>query len=320
MATEEEIVNLIRETAGTDEDILCGIGDDAAVLRTRGNILATADQLIEGIHFSREYATLDQIGQKAVAVNVSDIAAMGGIPRWALLCLGLPQDLKLQDIKKLIQGIVDAAGSYQIKVVGGDLSAADCITISLTLLGEAPSTPLLRSNAKAGDHIWVSGTLGDSAAGLQALRYNLDAPELIEKHLTPIPRLEAGQILAKKGLTRCMIDISDGLGSDLNRICRESNVGARVYINKLPISEILRNYAPDRGQPEELFALYGGEDYELLFTTSAELSEEIQASLSLPVTNIGEIVPVEQGIQLIYPNGKKEPLQWGFDHFRESHD
>jgi thiamine-monophosphate kinase len=213
---------------------------------------------------------------------------------------------------------MDAASIYEIKIVGGDLSAANCITISLTLLGDAPPTPLLRSNAKPGDHIWVTGTLGDSAAGLQALRCQLDAPELIEKHFNPIPRLEEGQILSKKGLARCMIDISDGLGSDLNRLCRESAVGARIYIDKLPLSEMLRKYAPALGQPEDHFALYGGEDYELLFTASADLSEDILSTLSIPVTNIGEIVPVGEGVRLIYANGKTETLKWGFDHFREA--
>jgi thiamine-monophosphate kinase len=317
MATEEEIVSLIREMTGTEENILCGIGDDAAILRTTGNILATADQLIEGVHFSREYASCTQIGQKTVAVNVSDIAAMGGIPRWALVCLGLPRKLDFADIKDLIQGIVGAASIHQIKIVGGDLSAADSMTISLTLLGDAPPTPILRSNAKAGDHIWVTGTLGDSAAGLQALKRQLGAAELIEKHLTPLPRLAEGQILAKKGLTRCMIDISDGLGSDLNRLCRESTVGARVYLDRLPVSKVLRNYAPALGQPEDRFALYGGEDYELLFTASPDLSEDIQSAFSLPVTNIGEIVPVREGVRLVDANGKTEPLQWGFDHFKE---
>ena len=244
MATEEEIVALIREMAGSREDILCGIGDDAAVLQTGENLLVTTDQLVEGVHFKREYASLEQIGRKAISVNISDIAAMGGNPKWAVLCLALPRALSLREIQNLVKGIVDGAASFGVKIVGGDLSCAESIAISLTLLGDAPSSPLLRSGARVGDQIWVTGTLGDSAAGLEALKRELSAPFLIGKHLNPSPRLEEGQILSKKGLARSLMDLSDGLGSDLNRLCRESGVGARIYSARLPLSEPLRCLAP----------------------------------------------------------------------------
>jgi thiamine-monophosphate kinase len=316
MATEDEIVDLIREMTGTDKDVLCGIGDDAAILQAQGNILATTDQLVEGVHFKREYTSLGQIGRKAVAVNVSDIAAMGGKPKYALVSLALPQTLSHNDIKDILKGIAKGAASYGIKIVGGDLSRAESIIVSLSLLGDAPASSLLRSAAREGDKIWVTGTLGDSAAGLEALERKIDAPSLIEKHLNPAPRLEEGQIL--RGLARSMMDISDGLGSDLNRLCRESGVGAGIYIDRLPLSEPLRNLASSLGQPATNFALYGGEDYELLFTAAPEASENILSTLSIPVTAIGEIISAEEGIRLIHTNGKSEPLKWGFDHFSNS--
>lgn len=310
---EEDIVKFIREIAGDDENILCGIGDDAALLRAKENILATSDQFIEDVHFRCEYATYKQIGKKALNVNVSDIAAMGGHPKWALVCLGLPRSLTLDEIKDIVRGIVGAAAIWGVKIVGGDLSSADKITISITILGEAPKTPLLRSGAKIGDHIWVTGFLGDSAAGLEALKKQIDAPYLIERHLNPTPRLEAGQALV--GMAHSLMDLSDGLGSDLNRLCRESKVGARVYTNQLPISEPLQNTAPALGQDVYDFALYGGEDYELLFTTPAETPEDILSALSIPVTAIGKIVSQDNGIRLIGPDGKSEVLKWAFDHF-----
>jgi len=315
MPTEEEIVALIRETAGIEKDILCGIGDDAAILKTKGNLLVTTDMLVEGVHFKREYASFYNIGKKSVAVNVSDIAAMAGTPKWALLCLGLPPALSLADIKELIGGIVSEADAFGVKIVGGDISRAETISISLTLLGEAPGKPILRSSAKEGDNILVTGTLGDAAAGLKALEQKLDIPTLIKKHLNPTPRLEVGHVLAKEKLARSLIDLSDGLGSDLNRLCKESGVGARIYACQIPLSPQLIRHAPSLEQSACDFALYGGEDYELLFTTSPEKTDIIDKFLSIQISVIGKIVSQEHGIHVVYPDGQSKPLEWGFDHF-----
>ena len=315
MATEEEIIALIREMTGEESDTLVGIGDDAAVLQTGERTLATADLFIEGVHFKREYASWTRIGRKAVTVNLSDIAAMGGEPKWALLSLALPRNFDFSDTKELIRGMVDQGDCFGVKIVGGDLSAAEKVVINLTLLGIAPPSPLLRSGAQSGDNIWVTGTLGDSAAGLEAMKLKFNAPFLIERHLNPTPRLKEGQILSKKGLARSLTDISDGLGSDLNRLCRESKVGAQIHSNLLPISEPLLTHAHNLGRSAADFALYGGEDYELLFSATPDLSEDILADFNIPVTNIGNIVPLAKGVRLLHPNKKPEPLGWGFDHF-----
>ena len=302
------LIDIIKRLCESEEnsDLVAGIGDDAAVIkggRPSASLVST-DMLIEGVHFNLDYTSPHHLGEKSVSVNVSDIAAMGGTPVWALLSLGLPEETALDFVEEFSAGAAKAFRSYGIKLIGGDtVSSKSGIIISLTLLGEAPVERIIRRNGAAdGDQIFVTGTLGDSALGLEILKRGIreDSAEpeirkLIERHISPMPRLKESNFIAQRRIATSMIDVSDGLIQDLSHICRESGVHGKVLIDRIPLSEESRKNGNKFGFGIEDY-IVGGEDYELLFTVPLEKVEELdqlEKATGCPVTHIGEIVEGE---------------------------
>lgn len=326
---------LIKRIAGRtrrkDPFVQVGIGDDAAVItpsspavsgKRTGRLLITTDSLVEDVHFRRN-SPPDDLGWKALAVNISDIAAMGGVPRHYLVAISIPPSLSVEYLDSLFAGMKDAADRYGLSLIGGDTtSSPDRIYISITVLGETSDGAVLRNGARPGDNVFVTGTLGDSALGLRILektevrgqrtedRYRT----IVKRHLRPTPRVKEGIILAKSGMVNSMIDVSDGLLADLGHICEESGVGARINVDKLPLSKGFRMLSTEYGGLE--LALSGGEDYELLFTGSPLLPSFLEKTKGVKYTAIGEIVK-EKGIAVSGADGSFYAIKGtGYDHFR----
>ena len=243
---ERRVISKIRRAFGEQRtDILIGIGDDAAVVRAPRSLLLTTDILVEDEDFRRAVHPPRLLGRKALNVNLSDIAAMGGRPLHALVGMALPGDVEESWLRQFMAGFRSAAREARVALVGGDLSRSEKIMISVTVTGEAKS-PVTRSGARAGDGIFVSGTLGDAARGFRLLEEgglkgtSRGAGPLVRAFLDPVPRLELGALLARRKLASAMIDISDGLSVDLAHICEESRVGAEVDASRIPISAALR--------------------------------------------------------------------------------
>lgn len=319
----EMIAGQGRKPSVADNQLIIGIGDDAAAWKSDCLIqLATTDSLIEDIHFTLETATWEEIGWKSLAVNLSDIAGMGGLPRYALVSLGLPGDTEVEDITDLYSGVIEIAGEYEVAIIGGDTVSAPQVVISITVLGDN-GTPdgriLTRSAALPGDRIAVTGTLGAAAGGLEMFRSDFSfRPEAVvslrEACLRPHPRVAEGRLLVEHGILAAM-DISDGLVADLDHICRMSGVGARVEVDRVPVSPVVKECFLDRTLE---FALSGGEDYELLFTGTSENIDRVKAAASCPVTVIGEIVADDTHTTILVDNaGSPVSLPGtGWDHFR----
>ncbi len=289
-----------------------GIGDDCAVLDMGGgrSLLVTSDMLLERVHFLRGTATPWQLGFKAMAVNISDVAAMGGEPRAAFLALGLTAGLELSWLEALRDGLLACAARYGTDLLGGDTVAARSdLSLCLTLLGQAPAQEVvLRSGAQPGDAILVGGDLGASAAGLRLLLDGdpqdllpADRRALLRAHLEPQPQVGLGRLLAKRGLARAMIDISDGLAQDLGHVCRASGVGAQLERAALPLSPAALRLAALTGEDALTWALHGGEDYRLLCCVPAERAAEVQAvaagALETELHRIGTIT-AERGMRI----------------------
>jgi len=306
-------------------DVVQGIGDDVAVVEMGEKaLLITTDILIEDIHFERSWTDPYRLGEKALAVNLSDIAAMGGIPKHFLISLGLPKTLPFSFVSLFYRGLKKMANRFQVDLIGGDTSLSQKIIINICLIGEGKKGNLLfRNGAKVGDDLYVSGTLGDAALGLKILRdkgAKRKSKGLIDRHLSPNPRIELGQALGKKQIASAMIDVSDGLLSDTLHIMEESKVGARIWENHIPLSSLYRRWVRTYSKDPYRIALSGGEDYELLFTASPKRKAAILSlsrSLNVPVTRLGEILPEKEGVRLIRKEGEKTlPHRIGFDHFK----
>ncbi|MDI6799173.1 MAG: thiamine-phosphate kinase [Actinomycetota bacterium] len=307
------------------DDVIISFGDDAAVIEPKKDkyIAMTTDMLIEGVHFDLSFMSPFDLGRKAILVNVSDIAAMAGNPAYALVSLGLTKGCDLEFLNQLYDGLFTAAKEYDLKILGGDtVSSPGAITINVTLIGTVePALLTRRSGAKVGDAILVTGTLGNSAAGLFALKNRLDSPkEMILRHIKPTPRVKEATVAASVGIN-ALEDISDGLASEINHISKESGVGAILFEDLLPISENLKRFSKENNQNVIDFALYGGEDYELVFTASSDLADEIiediKAKTKTDVNVIGEIVESAEGVNLITVKGEKFPIKFGYDHFKK---
>jgi len=306
-------------------EVVRSIGDDVAVIDMgQKALLLTTDILIEDIHFERSWTDPHRLGRKSLAVNISDIAAMGGIPKYFLISIGLPKRLPLSFTSLFYRGLKDEAKQFQVDLIGGDTSLSPKIIINICLIGEGKKGDILfRNGAKVGDDLYASGTLGDAALGLKILqdkKLRKKPKGLIDKHLSPAPRVELGQALAKKHIASAMIDISDGLLNDTNHILEESQVGARIWEDRIPISSLYQKWAKNYSKVPHQFALNGGEDYELLFTASPEKRTKVSSlarSLNIPLTRVGEILRAKEGFHLIGKKGKEIKLHWlGFDHFR----
>lgn len=312
-------------------DVRVGVGDDVAVLeQDEGTyLLATCDIQVEGVHFLRDRITPYQLGRKAAAINLSDIAAMGGEPLHFLVSLALPPDTEVAWVDALYDGLREEASRYGADIVGGNMAKiGGPIVVDLFLLGQVPREHLLlRSGARPGDEVWVTGFLGDSAAGLTLLlQPDLPVEEAVRgavlaAHLTPTPRVREGQVIARRGQATAMIDLSDGLSSDIGHICEESRVGVRLWAERLPISPAARQVAGLAGKWAWQWALGGGEDYELCFTAppgaGQELATAVREATGTQVTQVGEILPEDAGRWLRLEDGSEVPLMGaGWDHFR----
>ncbi|MFA5110658.1 MAG: thiamine-phosphate kinase [Desulfobaccales bacterium] len=317
-----------REFGIPPSQVVLGIGDDCAALALDGPdyLLWTVDTLVEGVHFDLAYTSLDQLGWKSLAVNVSDIAAMGGEPRYALLSLGWPPARDRGPALQFAAGLARAAREYGVAVIGGDTVAApERLVITVTLTGQVPASQMLRrAGARPGDLVFVTGPLGEAAAGLEILRRgaklspDLQEP-LIEAHLAPRPHLAAGRLLAREALATALIDTSDGVATDLFHICQAGSVGARIPAAAVPISPRVRAAAPALGVSALNLALTGGEDYLLLFTASPEMAARLDQAFTraglAPPLPLGRIVPGDR-VSLETPEGDVDISGRGYDHFR----
>jgi len=317
--------DLIRKmSAGlvsTGRPIIAGIGDDSAVLPSSADRLqlVTTDMLVENVHFRLDFAEPFQIGWRSIAVNISDIAAMGGEPTYAFISIALPRDTTVEFVDELYSGMQKIATEYSVDIVGGDTVSAPQIVINVALLGEVESKNLvLRSGAKAGDALVVTGDLGGSEAGLTILMDGLPLKG-IEKHLMPVPRVQEGRLLARSGYVTSMIDISDGLASEVHHICEASGTGAELHMDSIPLSDNVRQVAEHAGKQPYDFALYGGEDYELLFTCQQDKVQEMLESCRTKLTIVGQIVETPNHVTIEDSSGNIVPLKpRGYDHFAPS--
>jgi len=312
---EFAFIERLRALPRGNRDVELGIGDDCAIVRAGGRrLLLTTDALVEDVHFRWSWDGPAGLGRRAFAVNASDIAAMGGMPRFALLSLIVPKRAALSDASRLVRGFTTAARASGCALVGGNLSAGMRWTVSVTLVGEPCGAPLRRSGARAGDLVYVSGHVGAAAFAREILlgrrRGRASQTGAFRR---PVPRLELGAALARARAATAAIDVSDGLLQDLGHLCRASRVGAVVEADRLPYAPALRRLP--RGKRLEL-ALGGGEDYELVFTVPAGRTKRLPSLPGVPVTAIGRIVP-GSGIRVRDSSGETlEVSSRGFDHFR----
>jgi thiamine-monophosphate kinase len=307
--------------AAAPRELIVGIGDDAAAWRAGDTVLlATTDTLVEDVHFRPEFAPWADVGWKALAVNVSDIAAMGGEPMFALVTLALPPETDVSIADQVYAGLTECAAEYGVTIVGGDIVRASEVSITVALIGRAQSrdgAPLLmrRDAAKAGDVVAVTGSLGDSAGGLWRLRKGASADDpLALAHLRPLPRLSEAQEAARLGV-KCAIDVSDGLLQDLGHICERSGMGAEVQEDALPLSDGLRAAYPEDALA---LALGGGEDYELLLVGDAETLDRLANQITTRVTVIGRMIEAtEHRPRLLDAEGDEVRVAvLGWDHLR----
>ena len=280
------------------------------------------------MHFRRRWASPADIGWKSLAVNVSDIAAMGGRPRWALIALACPETVQMDEAQAFYAGVQTLAAEEDVVVVGGDTSVSpQGWVVNVTLLGEAARPPILRSTARVGDVVAVTGSLGRSAAGLAIL----EAPQapaglaahvladVTTAHLRPRPRTREGQWLAQAGGVTAMLDLSDGLATDLGHICEESRTGARVELSRVPVDASVRDVARALGRDALTWATGGGEDYELLLTCEPgafdRLARGLANATATQLTALGEVVADDDGIRYLDACGEVVPVGQGFQHF-----
>ncbi len=295
-------IGLIKRFAGKikcDRSVIKGSGDDAAVIKWTKDkyLLFTCDMLVEDVHFKLKKATPREIGHKALARNISDIAAMGGVPRYAVVSMGLDPDLPAGLVEKIVDGMIRLANRYKINIVGGDVTRSRKLVIDVSLIGEVEKRNLLlRSGARAGDMILVTGVIGGSVR---------------RKHLNFTPRVRESRALVSNFKINSMIDISDGLGLDLWRILRASKVGARIHESLIPVSRDAVSFEK---------AICDGEDFELLFTMNAKEARRLlkigSARIGASVTVIGEITDKRYGYALVRKDGEKMALgPKGYLHF-----
>jgi thiamine-monophosphate kinase len=316
------LIGLISKLISTPskDKLILGIGDDACAWKNDAGVeLATIDTLVENVHFTLDTITYQELGWKSLAVNVSDIAAMGGMPLYALVSLGLPGETNVEDISKLYQGMLDLANQYNITIAGGNVVKTPQLTITVSVTGKPLNSAILkRSAAQLGDQVAVTGNLGTSAAGLRMLidklKFDEQTTSLLRKaHQQPQPRIAEGQTIVQSG-AKAAIDLSDGLINDLGHICKMSEVGVKINVGKVPIHPIVRDKFKESATE---LALAGGEDYELLFTAKAETMHKVKKSLKIPITVIGDIISKHAGkVILLDAKGTMINLkQEGWDHF-----
>ncbi|MCK4224792.1 MAG: thiamine-phosphate kinase [candidate division Zixibacteria bacterium] len=317
------LIDLIKKKIlSKDKQVIVNIGDDAAVIKSSPNrlLIFTTDTMVERIHFDLTYFTPEEIGWKAMVANLSDIAAMGGLPKYALVTVGLPKFMRAEDVLSIYKGASKIAKRYNCKIIGGDTTLVPKdIFISIALLGEVAKKFLLtRSGAKKGDLICVTGNLGEAQAGLEFLKkHGRQKLSFVRKHLQPQPRIKEARILVKKLKVTSMIDISDGLSSELFHLTEESQLGAVIFEQNIPISFKCLKLASLLKKSPMSWALSSGEEYELLFTVDRkDLSKIEKIKKKVNISFIGEMVDKRDGVKLIQKSGaKKELNKMGFVHF-----
>ena len=346
------ISELVDNSAGDpalSANLVKGIGDDAAVFKTgAGKLqLLTTDGLVEGVHFDLTYTSMKHLGWKSIVASISDVAAMGGLSRYAVIALAIPQKISAEMVEEFYQGAAFAGRKHSCLIVGGDTAASlSGMMVTVTMTGEvSPERVRFRSGAKPGDYLCVSGHLGASVAGLKILQRekarfaalglaaggaaargvetgngafqpNLEPyREVLEKHLMPNPRTDLAKIFAEEIEVNALIDISDGLASEVGHLCEKSNVGAAVWEHNLPVIAGTQLVAGEFSESATDYALYGGEEYELLFSISEAEFAKLER-LSNDVTVVGRVTEKEKGIRWVKESGEELPLEpGGWNHF-----
>jgi len=336
---EKELLRYLRARVPQGPGVLVGIGDDAAVVETSASTLVTTDSLVEGVHFRREWSPPRLLGRKALSVNLSDVAAMGGLPRHAIVSLCLPAETPMAFFEGLYDGLLERAAETGVSLVGGNLSATDGpLTITVALLGQA-ERPLVRSGARAGDRILVTGHLGAAAQGLKLLAQGarLDAEGLLSAaggwtesssealthclraQLDPSPPLAFARAVVEQDLAHGAMDLSDGLSGDLEEMCRDSALRATVNAAAVPVDPHAAGFERAKGGDAFSLALHGGEDYQLLLAVAPDRVEavrDVAVVWDLPVTVIGEFA-AGSGIGLVRDGGVLPLPARSHQHFRK---
>lgn len=343
--SEKEFIHWLRDYApATGRSLRLGIGDDTALIAASPgcDILLKADLSVEGVHFDREFHPPRAIGHRALARSLSDVAAMGGVPRFALISLAIPRGTRTEWLNELLRGVFELAARFRVAIVGGDTSIVPGrAALDAIIVGEIPKgRAIRRSGARPGDLIYVSGVLGYSALGFEILRSGgrtKPSPQsarrrdrrtadvdqaALEAHLYPKPRLALGRFLREKRLSTALIDVSDGLSSDLARLCEASGTGAVLWASAIPAPETAGRSQEGQDNPRSQgrrldLALHGGEDYELLFTVRPDRAAKLPGKVGrVPLHRIGE-VRGEAGVRIVDSHGKEASLKpRGWDHFK----
>ena len=336
---EKHLLQTVRKYLRTDHEIVRVFSEDCAVIDFDKTFfqLFTVDCLVENVHFRREYMPGALLGRKAIKVNLSDISAMGGTPEFFLVSLGAPSNTPVQFIEDVYQGMSEPAKQFGARMIGGNVTSSPHLFLDITMIGKVKKKSLVRRDgAKRGDSIFVTGLLGAAAEGLNLLREGFrlignglifpegqrdsrHVMEAIQIHLDPPCDASLGPQLAATQMLTSMIDLSDGVASDLSEIARESRVGARVDLHNIPVAPSVLYWERKRNRDPRILALFGGEDYHLLFTVSKPLREDFLSRMNkekIEVFEIGQIVPRTQGVFAIDQEGNSFPLDHGFQHFR----
>ncbi len=329
--SERQIISRIRKKAAvTANDLIKGIGDDCSVFGRpdQGPWLVSTDMLVDNVHFDRSWHDPRLLGRKCVAVNLSDIAAMGGVPRFLLISVSLPRELSSQWITEWFDGVMEILAEYDCLLIGGDTVTGEELNFSITVIGtQLPEGTLYRTGAREGDSVYVSGPLGSAAAGLQLFTLmeekgvvlQKDAwQEVLSAHLDPIPQIELGQLLCRSGHVSSMQDISDGIATDLSHICRESDVKAVIYEEKLPCLPLLDTVCTKYSLEKLDLLLKGGEDYQLVFTVKKGYEEKIEALVKdhfhIDLSPIG-VISYGKGVFLQTSRGQEKEISFlGYEH------
>ena len=318
LSEKDLIAEIRKEFRVSEKDLISGIGDDAAVIKVgEKQLVITKDLLIEDVHFRSASHPPFLLGRKSLSVNLSDIAAMGCAPRYALLGFGFPIGTETDWVEDFFSGLKDLVQEFNVLLVGGDITQSQKITVSVTVIGEGEQI-VRRSGAMSGHLLFVSGFLGDAGQGLALMREGLSLGEdersdfFLRAFFDPYPQVLLGKEISRLQLASAMIDTSDGLSVDLRHICEESVCGAEVFLEKVPVSPELRSVHED---PLDL-ALHGGEDYQLLFSVPPEKASSIALLQDrYRISHIGQIIPGDQ-IHAVAPEGARKVLaKRGYQHF-----
>jgi len=310
---EQKLIQQIRRSARGGESVVTGIGDDCAVLRVPPGheLLVTTDFTIENVHFRRDWHRPELVGRRCLTRGLSDIAAMGGEPLAAFLSLAVSSDVPQKWVDRFLKGLLDLAKEFKLPLAGGDTAQSiSGIQADIVVVGSVPrGKAVLRSGAKAGQQIYVTGELGGSAAVLARLADSKPVGTEYSGHFRPQARVAVGQWLRQRKIALAMIDLSDGLSTDLEHLCKESHVGAEIEAKAIPRAQI----GPGKKQVALDLALHGGDDYELLFTSASRVPSKVAG---VQVTRIGRTTR-STGMRLIGADGKARPLEArGWEHFK----